>query len=74
MTGEYYLRLSGNGRERVKVEADSIDDARNVAVRYLGHYLSEHPDFASEGHWRLAVEDVAGAVLTTVIVATVTPR
>lgn len=74
MSEAYYLRLSGNGRDRLEVQADSVDDARNVAVRYLGHYLSEHPAFASEGHWRLTVEDLAGTVLTTVVVATVTPR
>jgi hypothetical protein len=70
----YYLNLRGGGRERVEIRAAGVDEARNMAVRYLGQYLTEHPAFADEGHWRLSVEDVAGSVLTTVIVATVTPR
>ncbi len=71
---DYFLRLAGPSRERVAIEAACLDDARNRAVQYLGKYLSDHPAFADEGHWRLAVEDASGTVLVHVIVATVTPR
>ncbi len=71
---DYFLRLAGPSRDRVAIEAASLDDARNRAVQYLGKYLSDHPGFADEGHWRLAVEDDSGKVLVQVIVATVTPR
>lgn len=70
----YFLKLAGPSRERVRIEAIDLDEARNAAIRHLGSYLSDHPDFASEGHWRLDVEDDLGKVRTTVIVATVTPR
>ncbi|MEH3034933.1 MAG: hypothetical protein PGN23_00360 [Sphingomonas adhaesiva] len=71
---EYFLRLAGPARDRVAIRAASLDDARNLAVQYLGTFLADHPAFADEGHWRLAVEDVSGRILVQVIVATVTPR
>lgn len=71
---DFYLNLAGESRGRTPVVAANLEDARNAAVRFLGQYLSDHPTFADEGHWRLNVEDEAGTVLTTVVVATVTPR
>ncbi len=70
----YYLRLSGPGPDRVPVEAEGLDEARNAAVRYLGEYLSSHPGFADEGHWQLNVENDVGQSLMHIIVATVMPR
>ncbi|GAA3712091.1 hypothetical protein GCM10022268_21260 [Sphingomonas cynarae] len=71
---QYYFRLMGPGRERIPVEAEGLDDARNAAVRYLGEYLSSHPGFADEGHWQLNVENDVGQSLLHVIIATVVPR
>jgi hypothetical protein len=68
--------FSFEGREQVAktVEYDSIDEARNEAVRYLGTYLSEHPEFAGEGHWRVNVSNELRQELLHVIVATVSSR
>ncbi|MDP1026897.1 hypothetical protein Q5H91_06710 [Sphingomonas sp. KR1UV-12] len=70
----FYLRLAGPARERTPIEAEDVAQARNEAVRYLGRYLSEHPDFADEGHWQLNIENETGQSLVHVIVATVIPR
>lgn len=70
----YYLRLAGPARDRTPIEAEDVAQARNEAVRYLGRYLSEHPDFADEGHWQLNIENETGQSLVHVIVATVIPR
>ncbi len=70
----YYLKLMGPGRDRVPVEADGLNEARNAAIRYLGEYLSTHPGYADEGHWQLHVENEVGQSLIHVIIATVVPR
>lgn len=70
----YYLKLVGPSRDRVAIEAESVDQARDAAIRYLGRYLSEHPDFAEDGHWQLNLEDASGQSLVHVIVAAVVPR
>ena len=70
----YYLKLAGPDRDRTLIEAAELAEARNEAVRYLGRYLSEHPDFAAKGHWQLHVEDASGNSLLHVIVATTVPR
>jgi hypothetical protein len=68
--------FSFEGREHVSktVECNDIDEARNEAVRYLGQYLSEHPGFADEGHWRVNVSNEFHQDLLHVIVATVSSR
>jgi hypothetical protein len=71
---EYTFRLAGGVAHFKKVECATLDEARNEAVRFLGSYLSEHPGFADEGHWRVNVEDAFGLPLLHVIVATVTSR
>ncbi|RYF00412.1 MAG: hypothetical protein EOO77_34065 [Oxalobacteraceae bacterium] len=70
----YYFRLAGPERERVGVEADDLAGARTAAVKYIGQYLSEHPEFANEGHWQLNVENASGQSLVHIIVAMVVPR
>ncbi len=70
----YHLRLTGPSQDRMAIEAEGLDEARNAAVRYLGQYLSAHPGFASEGHWQLNVENDVGQSLLHIIVATVVPR
>jgi hypothetical protein len=70
----YTLRLEGDGAKGVSVEYPTVDQARNGAIRFLGAYLSEHPEYASAGHWRVNVEDEFGRDLLHVIVATVQTR
>jgi len=70
----YYFRLMGPGQDRIPIEAEGLDEARNAAVRHLGEYLSNHPGFAGEGHWQLNVENDVGQSLLHVIIATVIPR
>lgn len=70
----YYFTFSGRERERFEVQCDTVDEARNEAVRRLGQYLTEHPGFAAEGHWRVNLENDVGQELLHVIVATVVAR
>jgi hypothetical protein len=71
---KYVFSFEGREHESKTVECSSLDEARNEAVRYLGIYLSQHPGFASEGHWRVNVENDRHQPLLHVIVATVTSR
>ena len=68
--------FSFEGREHVEKtgEYESVDQARNEAVRYLGIYLSEHPEFSGEGHWRVNVSNEMRQELLHVIVATVSSK
>ena len=70
----YVFKFEGREHERKTVDLDSLEEARNAAVRYLGAYLSDHPGFADEGHWRVNVEDTLGQSLLHVIVATISAR
>jgi hypothetical protein len=71
---DFFFRLDGPVRDRTKVTCSTVDEARNEAVRYLGRYLANHPEFAAEGHWRVNVENSGGQSYLHVIVATVTPK
>ncbi|MBB5714183.1 DUF6894 family protein [Sphingomonas aerophila] len=70
----YRFRFTGRERDEVVVDCEDVDAARNEAVRSLGAYLSEHPGFADEGHWRIEVESEQCEPLLHVIVATVNVR
>lgn len=70
----YIFSFEGRERESKRVEYETLDEARNEAVRYLGTYLADHPGFANEGHWRVNVENDAHQHLLHVIVATVSSR
>jgi len=70
----YRFRFAGRERDEIMVKCDDVDAARNEAVRQLGAYLSEHPGFADEGHWRVEVESEQCEPLLHVIVATVSVR
>ena len=70
----YIFALEGQLKLYKTVECDSLYDARNKAVKFLGSYLMEHSGFADDGHWRVNVEDEAHNELFHVIVATVTSR
>jgi hypothetical protein len=71
---KYVISFEGREHESKTVECASLDEARNEAVRYLGTYLSRHPGFANEGHWRVNVENDMHQHLLHVIVATVASR
>jgi hypothetical protein len=71
---KYLFSFEGREYGSRSVECESLDEARNEAVRYLGEYLSRHPGFANEGHWRVNVENDRHQHLLHVIVATVTSR
>jgi len=70
----YIFSFAGREKAYKTFECNSLSDARNEAVRYLGAYLVDHPGFADDGHWRVNVEDEAHNDLFHVIVATVTSR
>jgi len=71
---KYIFSFEGREYGSISVECESLDEARNEAVRYLGQYLSRHPGFANEGHWRVNVENDRHQHLLHVIVATVSSR
>jgi hypothetical protein len=71
---KYVFSFEGREHASKAVECVSLDEARNEAVRYLGAYLSQHPGFSNEGHWRVNVEDDRHHHLLHVIVATVPSR
>lgn len=73
-SSKYIFSFEGREYESKTVECESLDEARNEAVRYLGTYLSRNPGFASEGHWRVNVENDRHQHLLQVIVAAVTSR
>jgi hypothetical protein len=68
----YQIVFAGREKDALAVECDDLDAARNEAVRQLGTYLSGHPGFASEGHWRVSVQSETGRRLLHV--ATVADR
>lgn len=71
---QYSIIFAGRESERTTIDCQDAAAARNQAVQRLGAYLSDHPGFAEEGHWRVMVEDHVGRTVATVIIATVTPR
>jgi hypothetical protein len=71
---KYIFSFEGREHESKTVEFDTLDEARNDAVRYLGAYLSQHPGFSNEGHWRVNVDNDRHQHLLHVIVATVPSR
>lgn len=70
----FYMCFAGRDGERQPVDCHDVDAARNLAVQRLGSCLLDDPGFAQAGHWRVVVEDDMGRTVSTVIVATVTPR
>lgn len=71
---KFFFRLEVENPDLTEVECSSLEDLRGSAVRYLGAYLSDHPNFASEGHWRLVVENEHRQSCMHVIVAAVDDR
>lgn len=70
----YYIHFSGHERDEVGVDLDNVDQARNQAVSELGALLTRDPDYASNEHWRVDVEDEHRSPLLHVVIATVTAR
>ena len=71
---KFVISFEGRGGDRETVDCEELDDARNEAVRRLGAYLIENPAYASDGHWRVNVENGVGQGLLHVIVAAVPVR
>jgi hypothetical protein len=71
---KFFLRLEVENPDLVEVNCSSLEELRGSAIRYLGAYLSEHPNFAAEGHWRLVVENQHRQSCMHVIVAAVDDR
>ncbi len=71
---EYVFSFAGREEEtRVETFADLVA-ARTGAIRFLGAYLTAHPDYVDTGHWRVDVTNQVGQPLFHVIVATVADR
>lgn len=70
----YYIQFSGRERDTVGVECADTDQARDTAIKQLGAYLSDHPDYAVDGNWRVTIEDETRRPRLTVIVAAVPAR
>ncbi|MBB3473183.1 DUF6894 family protein [Sphingomonas sp. BK345] len=70
----FYFQFAGRERDVIGVNCTDVAEARNEGVRQLGSYLSDHPGYAEEGHWRVTVEDSSRRPLLNVIVATVNVR
>lgn len=70
----YFIHFSGHARDEVGVELDDVDQARNRAVSELGALLTRDPDYASNAHWRVDVEDEHRSPLLHVVIATITAR
>lgn len=67
----YFFDLLGDQADDTGVFFEDVSEARNAAVKFLGAYLSEHPEYADQGHWQVDVVDEARTPLLHVIVATV---
>ncbi|NJC32745.1 hypothetical protein GGR88_000219 [Sphingomonas jejuensis] len=70
----YVLSFEGREQRLRQIDVATEEDARNEAVRTLGAFLADNPQFASEGHWRVNVETENRVPLLHVIVATVKAR
>lgn len=70
----FFFSFSGRTPDRVGAECDTVNEAQSSAVRLLGSYLADHPDYAGEGHWRVEVEDELRRPVLHVIVAAVPAR
>ena len=71
---QFYFQFAGRERDATGIDCADVAEARNEAVRQLGEYLSQHPGYAEDGHWRVTVEDSSRRPLLNVIVATVAVR
>jgi len=71
---QFYFQFAGRERDATGIDCADVAEARNEAVRQLGEYLSHHPGYAEDGHWRVTVEDSSRRPLLNVIVATVAVR
>lgn len=71
---KFFFRLEVENPDLFEVQCSSLEELRGSAIRFLGSYLSEHPNFAAEGHWRLIVENEHRQSCMHVIVAAVDDR
>jgi len=67
----FSINLDGSASPAVEEEFAGVDEARNAAIKILGAYLQEHPEYAINRHWRVDLTDHRGRLLLHVVVATV---
>lgn len=70
----YFFDLVGIDSDDVGTECSTLGDARNAAVVYLGEYLKDFPEYASQGHWQVDVYDEERLLILNVVVSTVDAR
>lgn len=70
----YFFDMIGIDVDDIGLECENIGEARNAAISYLGEYLRDFPEYASQGHWQVDVCDEDHQPLFNVVVATVDVR
>jgi hypothetical protein len=68
---QFTFRVAGHPDRRQAIEAPDTASARNQAIQFLAALLQADPEFASEGHWTVHVDDQSGRSLLHVVIATV---
>jgi hypothetical protein len=67
----YFFDMAGVDVDDIGLECATLGDARNAAISYLGEYLRDFPEYASQGHWQVDVCDNDRNPIFNVVVATV---
>ena len=70
----YYFDLVGVDEDNIGAEFRSPGDARNAAIVYLGEYLRDDPNYATQGHWQVDIYDDSRSLLFNIVVSTVDVR
>lgn len=70
----YFFDMIGIDVDDIGLECATPGEARNAAISYLGEYLRDFPDYASQGHWQVDVRDEDRNPIFNVVVATVDVR
>jgi hypothetical protein len=70
----YFFDMVGVDVDDIGAECSSPGEARNAAISYLGEYLRDFPEYASEGHWQVNVYGEDKIPIFNVVVATVDVR
>jgi hypothetical protein len=71
---KYFFDMVGVDVDDIGTECATLGDARNAAISYLGEYLRDFPEYASEGHWQVNVCGEDRMPIFNVVVATVDVR
>lgn len=70
----YFFDLVGVDEDDIGAEFRSPSEARSAAIVYLGEYLRDDPNYATQGHWQVNVYDDSRSLLFNIVVATVNVR